>query len=160
MVITLVLLGKYLEARAKAKAARSLEALIRLQPAKAFVERDGILVEVDAATLNPGDEFEVRPGDAIAVDGRVVAGASSVNESMLTGESLPVAKRVGARVYAGTINGEGTLKARRHRHRHGRRCSPASSASSPRRRAPSRRCSAWSTGCPRCSCRRCSARSH
>jgi len=111
VVITLVLLGKYLEARAKAKAARSLEALIRLQPSKAFIEKDGILVEVDAASLNPGDEFEVRPGDAIALDGRVVAGASSVNEAMLTGESLPVAKTTGARVFAGTINGEGTLKA-------------------------------------------------
>ena len=111
VVITLVLLGKYLEARAKAKAARSLEALIRLQPSKAFIEKDGILVEVDAASLNPGDEFEVRPGDAIALDGRVVAGASSVNEAMLTGESLPVAKKPGERVYAGTINGEGTLRA-------------------------------------------------
>jgi Cu+-exporting ATPase len=109
-VITLVLLGKYLEARAKARAARSLETLIRLQPARAFVERDGVLVEVEAASLKPGDAFEVRPGDAIAVDGRVSAGASSVNESMLTGESAPVAKGIGGHVYAGTINGEGTLK--------------------------------------------------
>jgi len=110
VVITLVLLGKYLEARAKAKAAHSLEALIRLQPSRAFVEKNGVLVEVDAASLKPGDEFEVRPGDAIALDGRVVAGASGVSESMLTGESVPVAKRAGATVYAGTINGEGTLK--------------------------------------------------
>jgi len=111
VVITLVLLGKYLEAHAKARAARSLEALIRLQPSRAFVEKDGVLVEVDAATLKPGDEFEVRPGDAIALDGRVAAGASSVNESMLTGESMPVRKKIADRVYAGTINGEGTLKA-------------------------------------------------
>jgi P-type Cu+ transporter len=111
VVITLVLLGKYLEARAKASAAKSLESLIRLQPAKAFVEKDGVLLEVDAATLKPGDAFEVRPGDAIAVDGRVLAGSSSVNESMLTGESLPVAKGEGALVYAGTINGSGTLRA-------------------------------------------------
>ena len=111
VVITLVLLGKYLEAHAKAKAARSLEALIRLQPAKAFIEKDGRLVEVEAASLKPGDAFVVRPGDAIAVDGRVVAGASSVNESMLTGESLPVQKAAGARVYAGTLNRDGTLKA-------------------------------------------------
>jgi Cu+-exporting ATPase len=111
VVITLVLLGKYLEARAKASAAKSLESLIRLQPAKAFIEKDGVLVEVDAASLKPGDAFEVRPGDAIAVDGRVVAGSSSVNESMLTGEYLPVAKGEGARVYAGTINGSGTLRA-------------------------------------------------
>ena len=111
VVITLVLLGKYLEARAKAKAAQSLESLIRLQPSRAFVEKDGVLVEVDAATLNPGDEFEVRPGDAIALDARVLAGGSSVNESMLTGESAPVAKKPGDHVYAGTINGEGTLRA-------------------------------------------------
>jgi Cu+-exporting ATPase len=111
VVISLVLLGKYLEALAKARAARSLESLIRLQPAKAFIEKDGLLVEVDAATLKPGDVFEVRPGDAIALDGRVTAGASSVNESMLTGESVAVAKGIGARLFAGTINGEGTLKA-------------------------------------------------
>ena len=110
VVITLVLLGKYLEARAKARAALSLESLIRLQPRTAFVEKDGALVEVDVATLQPGDEFVVRPGDAIAVDGRVVAGDSTVNESMLTGESMPVAKHAGATVFAGTVNGEGSLK--------------------------------------------------
>ena len=110
VVITLVLLGKYLEARAKARAARSLEALIRLQPAKAHVERNGVLIELDAAQIRPGDEFVVRPGDAIAVDGRVVSGASSLDESMLTGEALPVGKAEGAHVFAGTLNGEGTLK--------------------------------------------------
>jgi Cu+-exporting ATPase len=94
VVITLVLLGKYLEARAKARAAQSLEALIRLQP---------------ASDLKVGERFRVRPGDAIPVDGRVVEGASSVNESMLTGESLPVEKRAGATVFAGTVNGEGSL---------------------------------------------------
>src|SRR5918992_3642208 len=74
VVITLVLLGKYLEARAKAKAAQSLEGLIRLQPKTCFVEKDGRLIEVDVATLEPGDAFVARPGDAIAVDGRVVEG--------------------------------------------------------------------------------------
>jgi len=110
IVITLVLLGKYLEAHAKARAAQSLESLIRLQPKTAYVEKQGKLVAVDAATLQPGDEFVVRPGDAIAVDGRVVEGDSAVNESMLTGESLPVHKRAGATVFAGTVNGEGALK--------------------------------------------------
>jgi P-type Cu+ transporter len=110
IVITLVLLGKYLEARAKAKAAQSLESLIRLQPQKAHVERDGKLVEVDVASLLPGDEFVVRPGDAIAVDGRVIDGDSAVNESMLTGESMPVAKHPGATVFAGTVNGAGALR--------------------------------------------------
>ena len=110
VVITLVLLGKYLEARAKAKAAQSLEGLIRLQPKTCFVEKDGRLIEVDVATLEPGDAFVARPGDAIAVDGRVVEGDSSVNESMLTGESMPVPKHPGATVFAGTVNGEGALK--------------------------------------------------
>jgi Cu+-exporting ATPase len=110
IVITLVLLGKYLEARAKAKAAQSLESLIRLQPKTAYVEQQGKLVEVDVATLKPGDQFVVRPGDAIAVDGRVLEGDSSVNEAMLTGESLPVGKHAGATVFAGTVNGEGALK--------------------------------------------------
>ena len=110
VVITLVLLGKYLEARARASAARSLEALIRLQPRTAFVEKNGALVEVDAASLQPGHAFVVRPGDAIAVDGRVLEGDSTVNEAMLTGESVPVEKHPGATVFAGTLNGEGALK--------------------------------------------------
>ena len=94
VVITLVLLGKYLEARARARAAQSLEGLIRLQP---------------ASDLKVGEAYRVRPGDAIPVDGRVVEGGSSVNESMLTGESMPVEKRAGSTVFAGTINGEGAL---------------------------------------------------
>ncbi|HVC11003.1 MAG TPA: cation transporter, partial [Burkholderiales bacterium] len=104
-VITLVLLGKYLEARAKARAAQALEALIRLQPKTAWVERDGRLVEVEVASLEPGAAFVVRPGDAIALDGRVLEGDSAVNEAMLTGESMPKDKRPGDRVYAGTVNG-------------------------------------------------------
>jgi P-type Cu+ transporter len=99
-----------LEARVKAKAGQSLESLIRLQPRTAHVERQGKLVEVEVGTLQPGDEFVARPGDAIAVDGRVVEGDSAVNESMLTGESFPVEKHAGATVFAGTLNGEGALK--------------------------------------------------
>jgi Cu+-exporting ATPase len=110
LVVTLVLLGKYLEARAKARAAQSLEGLIRLQPKTCHVERDGRLVEVEVATLRPGDAFIARPGDAVAVDARVVEGDSSVNESMLTGESMPVPKRPGVAVFAGTVNGAGALK--------------------------------------------------
>jgi Cu+-exporting ATPase len=110
VVITLVLLGKYLEARAKARAARALEGLIRLQPKTAFVEKEGRLVEVEVATLQPGDAYVVRPGDAVALDGRVLEGRSAVNESMLTGEAMPVDKQPGATVLAGTLNTDGSLK--------------------------------------------------
>jgi Cu+-exporting ATPase len=110
VVIALVLLGKYLEARAKAKAVQALESLIRLQPKTAFVEKNNALVEVDLATLEPGDAFVVRPGDAVALDGRVLEGRSAVNESMLTGESTLKEKRAGDAVFAGTINGDGALK--------------------------------------------------
>ena len=111
-VITLVLMGKLLEARAKAKTSAAIEALIRLQPQTARVLRDGVLVEVAVDSLNPGDVFVVRPGESVPVDGEVVEGASSVNEAMLTGESLPVAKDVGGKVYAATVNGEGLLNCR------------------------------------------------
>jgi len=109
-VITLVLLGKILEARAKAKTSAAIESLVRLQPQTAHVERDGQLVEVPVATLIPGDLVVVRAGEAMPVDGEVVDGASSANEAMLTGESLPVAKGVGDQVFAATINGDGLLR--------------------------------------------------
>jgi len=111
-VITLVLLGKLLEARAKAKTTAAIEALVRLQPKTARVERDGQLVELDVGLLIPGDIFIVRPGESLPVDGEVIDGASSVNEAMLTGESMPVAKRAGDRVFAATANGEGMLRCR------------------------------------------------
>ncbi|MBZ0134229.1 MAG: copper-translocating P-type ATPase, partial [Rhodocyclaceae bacterium] len=111
-VITLVLMGKLLEARAKAKTSAAIEALIRLQPQTACVLRDGELVEVPVASLNPGDVFVVRPGESVPVDGEVAEGASSVNEAMLTGESLPVAKNPGDKVFAATVNGEGLVHCR------------------------------------------------
>ena len=111
-VITLVLLGKLLEARAKAKTTEAIEALLRLQPKTARVERDGQLIELDVALLIPGDVFIVRPGESIPVDGEVLDGSSNVNEAMLTGESMPLAKRGGDRVFAATANGEGTLRCR------------------------------------------------
>ncbi len=111
-VITLVLLGKLLEARAKAKTTAAIEALVRLQPKTARVERDGRWVELDAALLLPGDIFIVRPGESLPVDGEVIEGASNVNEAMLTGESMPVGKQAGDRVFAATANGEGMLRCR------------------------------------------------
>ncbi|MBV2235224.1 MAG: heavy metal translocating P-type ATPase [Sterolibacterium sp.] len=112
MVITLVLLGKILEARAKAGASAALEALIGLQPKTAHVERAGRLHEVPVASLIPGDIFVVRPGEGVPVDGEVIEGASSLNESMLTGESLPILKQPGDPVYAATVNGEALLRCR------------------------------------------------
>lgn len=111
-VITLVLLGKILEARAKAKTSAAIEALVKLQPQTAHVRRGDKLVEVPVATMIPGDVFVVRAGEAVPVDGEVVEGASSANEAMLTGESLPVAKNPGDRVFAATVNGDGLLTCR------------------------------------------------
>ena len=111
-VITLVLLGKLLEARAKARTSAAIEALVRLQPQTARLERDGQLVDVPVAQLIPGDVFIVRPGEAMPVDGEVLDGTSNANEAMLTGEAMPVAKATGSRVFAATVNGEGLLRCR------------------------------------------------
>ncbi|MCL2830653.1 MAG: heavy metal translocating P-type ATPase [Betaproteobacteria bacterium] len=111
-VITLVLLGKLLEARARAKTTAAIEALARLTPKTARIEREGRIEEVDVAFLQPGMVFIVRPGDSIPVDGTVLEGASSVDEAMLTGESIPVAKSAGTPVFAATQNGTGMLRCR------------------------------------------------
>ncbi len=109
-VITLVLLGKLLEARAKARTSEAIESLIRLQPKTARVERDGQWVDMAVDALMPGDIFLVRPGESVPVDGEVVDGESSLNEAMLTGESMPVGKRAGDKVFAATANGQGALR--------------------------------------------------
>lgn len=111
-VITLVLLGKLLEARAKARTSEAIEALIRLQPKTARVERDGQWVEMAVDSLMPGDVFLVRPGESVPVDGEVVDGQSSIDEAMLTGESMPVGKAPGDRVFAATVNAQGALRCR------------------------------------------------
>ncbi|MBL8419015.1 MAG: copper-translocating P-type ATPase [Dechloromonas sp.] len=111
-VITLVLLGKLLEARAKARTSEAIDALIRLQPKTARIERDGQWIEIAVDALMPGDVFMVRPGESVPVDGEVIDGASSVNEAMLTGESMPVGKAAGEKVFAATANGHGVLYCR------------------------------------------------
>ena len=111
-VITLVLMGKLLEARAKAGTGAAIEALVRLQPRTARIERDGRLLEVPADSLMPDDVFIVRPGESVPVDGVVIDGASCINEAMLTGESMPVAKAAGERVFAATQNQLGQLRCR------------------------------------------------
>ncbi len=109
-IITLVLMGKLLEARAKAKTADAIEALVRLQPRTAWVEDGGQLKEVSVDSLTAGQTFVVRAGDSVPVDGVVVSGQSTLDESMLTGESLPVSKQSGDKVFAATVNGEGMLR--------------------------------------------------
>ncbi len=110
-VITLVLLGKLLEARAKAGTSTALEGLIRLQPKTAHVMRGGEQVDVPLAELAAGDRFVVRAGESVPVDGTVREGASSVDESMLTGESKAIVKTPGATLFAGTLNQDGMLEA-------------------------------------------------
>ncbi len=111
-VITLVLMGKLLEAGAKAKTSEAIEALIRLQPKTARVERDGQWLEVPVDALMPGDIFMVRAGESVPVDGEVLEGDSSINEAMLTGESMPVGKKAGDKVFAATANSQGALRCR------------------------------------------------
>src|SRR6266581_1551765 len=112
VVITLVLLGKILESSAKARTSAAIEGLLRLQPQTALMERDGQFVEVAVGTILPGDIFIVRPGSGVPVDGNVIEGVSGIDEAMLTGESLPVGKAPGDKVFAGTINGEALLRCR------------------------------------------------
>jgi Cu+-exporting ATPase len=111
-LITLVLLGKLLEARAKGKASSALEALINLQPKLAHVERDGVIQELAVEQMKVDDVFLVRPGESVPVDGIVLEGASSMDEAMLTGESLPQSKQANDKVYAATLNQHGLLKCR------------------------------------------------
>ena len=111
-IIALVLVGKMLEAQAKRQTSRALQQLTSLQPKQATVRRDGLELEVAIGELRLGDLLVVRPGDRIAADGEVVEGASAVDESMLTGESLPLDKIPGVKVYGGTTNGQGALLVR------------------------------------------------
>jgi Cu+-exporting ATPase len=109
MITAFILAGRAIEARATGRTTAALRALVRLQPATARVVRFGQEVEAPLDTLEPGEEVVVRPGERLPVDGQVVAGASSVDESLLTGESMPVAKKAGDTVIGGTINGTGSL---------------------------------------------------
>jgi Cu+-exporting ATPase len=109
LVITFVLFGRWLEARAKRQTASAIRALLRLRPQTARIRRGGAEVEVPLSAVRVGDVVVVRPGERIAVDGRVIEGGGSVDESMLTGESLPVEKGVGARATGGSMNLDGRL---------------------------------------------------
>ena len=115
MILTLITIGKTLEARAKGRTTSALEGLLRLAPKTATVVRDGVEMVVNVEDVGVGDIFIVLPGDQIPVDGVVVEGRSAVNESALTGESIPVDKEIGDNVSSGTMNVSGYLKCRAER---------------------------------------------
>ncbi|HWW22053.1 MAG TPA: heavy metal translocating P-type ATPase [Steroidobacteraceae bacterium] len=109
-VIALVLLGKWLESRAKHSATAAIRSLMALRPERARIERDGGEIEVVMDEVRPGDVVIVRPGEQVPADGKVLSGVSAVDESLLTGESLPVEKSRGSGVTGGAINGTGLLR--------------------------------------------------
>jgi len=111
-IITLVLVGRLLEARARGRTSEAIKRLITLRPRTARIVRDGIEIEVPAGQVVQDDEVIVRPGERIPVDGEVTDGGSAIDESMLTGESLPVDKAPGATVFGGTVNRTGTFRFR------------------------------------------------
>jgi len=112
VIVVLILLGRFLEARAKGRTGAAIQSLLGLQARTARVIRDGETTEVAIDALRVGDVVEVRPGDRIPVDGTVVEGTSHVDESMITGEPVPVAKTVDDGVTGGTVNGAGGLRFR------------------------------------------------
>ncbi|MEK9181168.1 MAG: HAD-IC family P-type ATPase, partial [Patescibacteria group bacterium] len=109
VILTLVILGKYLEARAKTRTGDAISALLNLQPPVARVLRDGKEVDVPLMEVKIGDQLRVRPGEKIAVDGVILEGGSSLDESMITGESLPIDKSPGDKVIGGTLNKNGSF---------------------------------------------------
>jgi Cu+-exporting ATPase len=110
VIITLILLGRLLEAGAKGRTSEAIKKLMGLQPRTARIEKDGREIDIDINNLKPGDTVIVRPGEKIAADGVVIDGNSSVDESMLTGESIPVEKSAGDRVIGATINKTGSFR--------------------------------------------------
>jgi Cu+-exporting ATPase len=109
VVVTLVVLGRWLEARARGRTSEAIRRLVSLAPRTARVVRDGVEVDVPTADVEVGDFVRIRPGERVPVDGVVTDGASTIDESMLTGESLPVEKRLDSKVFAGTVNRTGSF---------------------------------------------------
>ncbi len=112
VIVTLILAGRWMEARARGRTGAAIRHLIGLTPRTASVERNGAAIEIPVEQIVPGDIVLIRPGARIPVDGTVEAGESHVDESMLTGEPLPVAKTTGADLTGGTVNGTGALRLR------------------------------------------------
>ncbi|MDO6727657.1 heavy metal translocating P-type ATPase [Cognatishimia sp. 1_MG-2023] len=112
LIIVLILLGRLLEARAKGRTGAAIQSLLKLRPETAQVVRDGQTIEIKIDDLSQGDVVLVKPGERIAVDGSVIAGQSYVDESMITGEAIPVRKQAEDRVIGGTVNGSGAFQFR------------------------------------------------
>jgi Cu+-exporting ATPase len=110
IIITLVLLGRYFEAKAKGKASEAIKKLLKLKPLKATVISNGVEIEKDIDDVKVGDIIIVKPGEKIPVDGEIIEGSSEVDESMVTGESLPVIKNKGDNVIGATVNISGSFK--------------------------------------------------
>jgi len=110
IIITLVLLGRYFEAKAKGKASEAIKKLLKLKPLKATVVSNGVEIEKDIDDVKVGDIIIVKPGEKIPVDGEIIEGSSEVDESMVTGESLPVIKNKGDNVIGATVNISGSFK--------------------------------------------------
>ncbi|MFL5216974.1 MAG: heavy metal translocating P-type ATPase [Microvirga sp.] len=109
VIVTLILLGRFLEAKAKGRTSEAIKRLMGLTPKTARVVREGSVVEIPLAEVRTGDLVQVRPGEKVPVDGDVVEGRSAVDESMITGESMPVTKAPGAKAIGGTVNQSGAL---------------------------------------------------
>ena len=109
VIVTLILAGRFMEARAKGRTSEAIKRLVGLQAKTARVRRNGQTLEVAIAEVVPGDIVEVRPGERMPVDGQVIEGDSYVDESMITGEPIPVAKTIGSEVVGGTVNQKGAL---------------------------------------------------
>jgi Cu+-exporting ATPase len=114
-IVTLVLLGQVLELRARSRTGAAIRALLNLSPKTARILRDGTERDIPLDTVKPGDRLRVRPGEKIPVDGEILEGTSSVDESMLTGESMPVVKEPGSRVIGATVNATGSFIMRAER---------------------------------------------
>ena len=110
VIITLILLGKYFEKRAKTRTTDAINKLMELQAKTAVVERNGEVIEIPIEEVVVGDIIDVRPGEKVAVDGKIIFGETSIDEAMVTGESIPSEKTVGDEVIGGTINKNGFIK--------------------------------------------------
>ncbi|MDO4683819.1 MAG: heavy metal translocating P-type ATPase [Lautropia sp.] len=109
VIVTLILLGRMIESRARGRTSEAIRRLVALQPREAHVRRDGRVIDLPASGVRLGDLVEVRPGERVPVDGEVIEGSSFVDESMVTGEPIPVEKGPGTQLIGGTVNQQGSL---------------------------------------------------